>query len=85
MRLQAQSITSSFRRRLVWYVSAITFNHKILRLSLVCRRQAAAGRAWRSGYLVINAFFGASLGDHSLNDVFRKNSEPVLEPTVSLE
>jgi hypothetical protein len=42
-------------------------------------------RAWLADHLVINAFFGASSGDHSLNEVFRKNSDPVLEPTVSLE
>jgi hypothetical protein len=39
---------------------------------------------WRTLYLLINAFFGASSGDHSLNEVFRKNSEPVLDPIVSL-
>jgi len=38
-----------------------------------------------SGYLLINAFLGASSGDQSLNEVFRKNSEPVLDPIVSLE
>ena len=38
-----------------------------------------------SNYLVIKGVFGGSSGDHSLNDVFRKNSDPVLEPTVSLE
>jgi hypothetical protein len=37
------------------------------------------------GHLVIKAVLGASSGDHSLNEVFRKNSEPVLDPTVSLE
>ncbi len=36
-------------------------------------------------YLVIKIFLGASSGDHSLNEVFRKNSEPVLDPIVSLE
>src|SRR5260221_7628317 len=39
----------------------------------------------RDVYLVIKAFLGASSGDHSLNEVFRKNSEPVLDPTVSRE
>ena len=36
-------------------------------------------------YLVINGFFGGSSGDHSLNEVFKKNSDPVLDPMVSRE
>jgi len=40
------------------------------------------GATWPSGYLVIKVFLGASSGDHRLNEVFRKNSEPMLDPTV---
>lgn len=36
-------------------------------------------------YLVINGFFGVSSGGQSLNEVFSRNSDPVLEPTVSRE
>ena len=36
-------------------------------------------------YLVIKVLLGASSGDHSLNEVFRKNSDPVLDPMVSRE
>jgi hypothetical protein len=33
-----------------------------------------------SGYLVIKVFLGASSRDHSLNEVFRTNSEPGIRP-----
>ena len=49
------------------------------------RSQAVVTRPGLLGYLVINAFFGASSGDQSLNEVFRKNSEPVIRPAVCLE
>ncbi len=40
---------------------------------------------WLCAYLAIKVFLGPSSGDHSLNEVFRKNSDPVLDPTVSRE